>query len=177
MTDNIILGGGCFWCTEAVFQKMKGVLKITPGYAGGIISHPSYAEVCSGLTGHAEVIRLEFDSTVISLKDILSIFFQAHDPTSSNRQGNDIGTQYRSVIFYQNQEQEKLAEEMIAALNKAQVYDAVIVTEVTALEQFYPAEKEHYTYYKNNPEAAYCQFVIKPKVEKIKKAFADKLGV
>lgn len=168
------LGGGCFWCTEAVFQEVKGVEKVVSGYSGGNVpGHPTYREICSGLTGHAEVIQITFDANLITFADILLIFMTTHDPTTLNRQGADRGTQYRSVIFYQNDEQKEIAEEIIKQLNP--YYENHIVTEVAPLVEFYEAEKEHQDYYKNNQEQGYCSFVITPKLTKLKQLHADKL--
>jgi len=176
MKEKITLGAGCFWCVEAVFDQIKGVESILPAYAGGKVSNPTYKEVCSGLTGHAEVVQLEYDSKVVGLEEILSVFFQSHDPTTLNRQGGDVGTQYRSAIFYHNDRQKEIAEKVKATLEDSAIFDKPIVTEITAINNFYPAEKEHLEYYKNNPEAAYCQMVIRPKVERVKKLFATQLN-
>src|SRR5690554_1433456 len=176
MKEKITLGAGCFWCVEAVFDQIKGVESILPAYAGGKVSNPTYKEVCSGLTGHAEVVQLEYDSKVIGLEEILLVFFQSHDPTTLNRQGGDVGTQYRSAIFYHNDQQRETAEKVKATLENSAIFDQPIVTEITEINNFYPAEKEHLEYYRNNPEAAYCQMVIRPKVERIKKLFATQLN-
>ena len=168
------LGGGCFWCTEAVFQEVKGVESVTSGYSGGNVpGHPTYREICSGLTGHAEVIQITFDASIISYADILLIFMTTHDPTTLNRQGADKGTQYRSVIYYHNTEQEEIAKAIIKEL--APYFENNIVTEVSPLDTFYEAEKEHQDYYKNNQEQGYCNFVITPKLAKLRKLHADKL--
>jgi peptide-methionine (S)-S-oxide reductase len=166
-TEVIVLGAGCFWCTEAVFSVLKGVKSTMPGYSGGTSPNPTYEEVCTGLTGHAEVVRVEFDPEVLRLKKIFDIFFMMHDPTSLNRQGADIGTQYRSVIFYTSDEQLKAADEYIAGLQRT--LSRRIVTEVRPLGRFYPAEGYHKDYFLKNPGQGYCSFVIKPKVEKISK--------
>lgn len=163
--ETIVLGGGCFWCIEAIFQRVEGVIDVIPGYSGGTIVDPSYEQVCTGSTGHAEVVKVYFDSNVISLEKILRVFFIAHDPTSLDRQGNDIGTQYRSVIFYNSNDQKKIINDVIENIKGD--YDRAIVTEVDRLETFYEAEEYHKDYYKNNPNAAYCRFVIKPKLEKV----------
>lgn len=174
---NLVLatfGGGCFWCTEAVFQEVKGVEKVVSGYSGGNApGKPTYREVCSGLTGHAEVIQVTFDSNVISYKDILIIFMTTHDPTTLNRQGGDKGTQYRSVIFYHNEEQKEVAEIVLKEL--VPYFENEIVTELSKLNIFYEAEKDHQNYYRNNQEQGYCTFVITPKLAKLRKLHADKL--
>ena len=168
------LGGGCFWCTEAVFLEVKGIEKVVSGYSGGNApGKPTYREICSGLTGHAEVIQITFDADIISFEDILVIFMTTHNPTQLNRQGADVGTQYRSVIFYHNQEQKKIAEIVLQEL--APHFDEKIVTEISPLSIFYEAEKEHQDYYNNNPNSGYCSFVINPKLQKLKKMHADKL--
>ncbi|MFZ5942440.1 MAG: peptide-methionine (S)-S-oxide reductase MsrA [Bacteroidota bacterium] len=174
-TETVTLGGGCFWCTEAVFSRLKGVTSVTPGYSGGVVKNPTYKEVCSGLTGHAEVIQVVFDPAVISFRDLLEVFFSTHDPTTLNRQGADTGTQYRSVIFYHTEEQEETARNVIDALNREKVWSTPVVTEVSPFTSFYPAEDYHKAYYANNPNAGYCRMVIKPKVEKLEKVFGDKL--
>ncbi len=168
------VGGGCFWCTEAVFQEVKGVEKVVSGYSGGNVpGRPTYREVCSGLTGHAEVVQITFDASVITYQDILVIFMTTHDPTTLNRQGADRGTQYRSVIYYQNEAQKEIAEIVIKEL--AQYYEDPIVTEVSEAVTFYEAEKEHQDYYRNNQQQGYCSFVITPKLMKLRKLHADKL--
>lgn len=176
MVDQTIavLGGGCFWCTEAAFQDLRGVSRVLPGYAGGKVVNPSYGAVCTGRTGHAEVVQVEFDPEVISYKDLLKIFFAVHDATQLNRQGNDIGTQYRSVIYYTNDEQKKEAEDFIAEFNPE--LDNTIVTTVEPLEKFYVAEQYHHNYFKRNPYAGYCQVIISPKVAKLRKQFGDLLS-
>lgn len=173
--DTITLGAGCFWCVEAVFQNLNGVEKVTSGYSGGFIKNPSYKEVCQGTTGHAEVCQLVYNPKVITIPEILQVFWQTHDPTTLNRQGNDFGTQYRSAIFYHNEEQKKLAEQYKNELNKSKAFDNPIVTEITAYTNFYPAENYHQDYFNLNGEEPYCRFVIQPKVEKFKKVFKDKL--
>lgn len=170
-TEIAIFGGGCFWCTEAVFQDLKGVISVMPGYAGGTMPNPTYEAVCSGNTGHAEVLKVEFDPKQISYNDLLTVFFATHDPTTPNRQGNDIGTQYRSIIIYTTPEQKSEAEQFIAELNKE---GEKVVTELKPLDRFYEAEEYHRDYYKKNPDRAYCQIVINPKLEKLKEKF-DKL--
>lgn len=168
------LGGGCFWCTEAVFQELKGVEEVVSGYSGGNVpGHPTYREICSGLTGHAEVIQITFDADVISYEAILLIFMTTHDPTTLNKQGADVGTQYRSVIYYHNQQQKEIAEAVVKEV--ASYYDNEIVTEISPLGTFYNAEKDHQNYYRNNKEQGYCQFVIAPKLAKLRKLYSDKL--
>lgn len=172
--QKMTVGGGCFWCTEAVFDHIKGVEKIVSGYAGGQVpGHPTYREICSGLTGHAEVIQVSFDPSIISYKDMLLIFMTSHDPTSLNQQGADRGTQYRSVIFYHDEEQKKIAEEVFEEIGEN--FDDPIVTELSELPKFYEAEEEHQDYYKNNPFAGYCRAVISPKLQKLRRVHADKL--
>ena len=168
------IGGGCFWCTEAVFEEVKGVEKVISGYSGGNVpGRPTYREICSGLTGHAEVVQITFDANVISYEDILVIFMTTHDPTTLNRQGADRGTQYRSVIFYHNDNQKEIAETVIKELGK--YYKNAIVTEVSEAATFYEAEKEHQDFYKNNPNYGYCNFVIDPKLAKLRQLHSDKL--
>jgi len=169
------LGGGCFWCLEAVFEQLRGVEQVVSGYAGGTVPHPTYEQVCSGTTGHAEVVQITFDPDVISYRELLEVFFTIHDPTTPNRQGPDVGTQYRSVIFTHSPAQQATAEEVIAALTAARVFPDPIVTEVRPLEAFYPAEPYHQQYYRRHPEQAYCRLVIAPKVAKVRKAFLDRL--
>lgn len=169
------LGAGCFWCIEAVFQELKGVEIVTSGYAGGKIANPTYKEVCSGLTGHAEVARIVFDPNVISFKEILEVFWLTHDPTTLNRQGADVGTQYRSVIFYHNQAQKEVAEYYKQELEAAKAYDMPIVTEISPVPTFYIAENYHQNYYSLNGDQPYCRYVIQPKMEKFRKVFSSKL--
>ena len=169
------LGGGCFWCTEAVSSELKGVEQVEPGYSGGSVPNPTYEQVCSGTTGHAEVLQITFDPNVISFREILDVFFATHDPTTLNRQGNDVGTQYRSVIFYHDEEQKATAEKVIQELTKAKTWDAPIVTQVEPFKAFYEAEEYHKNYFKRHPEQAYCQVVIAPKIAKFKKLFLPKL--
>lgn len=168
-------GGGCFWCTEAVFKELKGVESVTSGYSGGHVINPAYREVTSGRTGHAEVIEIEFDPTIISFQQLLEVFWATHDPTTLNRQGADVGTQYRSVIFYHNEKQKEIAEEIKRKLNDDDVFDKPVVTEISPWENFYRAENYHQDYYENNAEQGYCQFVIVPKLDKFRKIFKDKL--
>jgi methionine-S-sulfoxide reductase len=173
--DTIVLGGGCYWCVEAVYERLDGVVEVVSGYAGGRTVNPSYEQVCSGKTGHAEVIKIAFDSTKTSTIEILKVFFTVHDPTTLNRQGADVGTQYRSVIFYRNPKQKSIAEELIAALNKEKVYPSKIVTEVSPLPVFYIAEDYHQDYYERNKEQGYCRMVIQPKIEKFEKVFGERM--
>ena len=173
--ELITLGAGCFWCTEAVFQRLNGVHKVVSGYSNGIIENPSYQEVCTGTTGHNEVIQVYFDPKVISLHKILEVFFATHDPTSLNRQGADSGPQYRSGIYFVNETQEKLAKELKEQLNESGVFDKQIVTEIEPLLSFYPAENYHQDYFNQNGHQPYCQFVIKPKVNKLEKFFQNEL--
>ena len=173
--QKITLGSGCFWCVEAVFKAMKGVDSVVSGYSGGKISNPTYREVCSGLTGHAEVVQIEFNEKEVSLKEILEVFFKTHDPTTLNQQGADKGTQYRSVIFYHNKDQKEIAEKVKQELDDSGAFTDSIVTEITEFERFYKAEEHHQDYFEKNPEQGYCQMVVRPKVEKFKKVFSDKL--
>jgi peptide-methionine (S)-S-oxide reductase len=169
------LGTGCFWCTEAIFQQVKGVIKVTSGYSGGHVENPSYKQVCTGTTGAAECLNIEYDPSEISFEELLEIFWQTHDPTTLNRQGADVGTQYRSVIFYHSDEQKEIAEKYKAQLDKSGVFAAPIVTTLEPFTIFYPAENYHQDYYSNNSGQGYCQFVIRPKVEKFRKTFAGRL--
>lgn len=175
MTQQITLGGGCFWCTEGAYNQVRGIRKVQSGYAGGHHAHPSYEDVCSGTTGHAEVVQLTFDPTAISVREILEIFFAIHDPTQLNRQGNDIGTQYRSAIFYHTDQQRQLAEEIIAEMEQERVWPDPIVTVIEPIGQFWPAEDYHENYAERNPENAYCQAVVQPKLAKFRRTFASKL--
>lgn len=172
---RVALGGGCFWCTEAIFKMLRGITSVKSGYAGGHTDNPNYQEVSNGGTGHAEVIYLEYDPKLISFTDILTVFFASHDPTSLNRQGNDIGTQYRSIILYETTDQKNEIIEFIKNLNSSNVNGRPIVTEVKVLDKFYEAELYHQNYYDNNKEAPYCQLVINPKLEHIQQRFADLL--
>jgi peptide-methionine (S)-S-oxide reductase len=169
------LGGGCFWCLEAVYDELKGVAHVESGYAGGHVANPSYREVCNGTTGHAEVVRVTFDPQVVSFEEILRVFFTIHDPTTLNRQGNDVGPQYRSAIFYHNQEQKATAEKVIREISEAKLWPNPIVTEVTPLTNYYEAEDYHQEYFANNPYQPYCQVVVAPKVGKFRKQYMDKL--
>jgi peptide-methionine (S)-S-oxide reductase len=173
--ETAILGGGCFWCLEAVFELLKGVETVESGYSGGVVEEPSYEEVCRGTTGHAEVVRLTFDPQVISFEEILQVFFTVHDPTTLNRQGADVGPQYRSAVFYSGDEQRMTAERVIEGITAAQIWDRPIVTEVTEFEAFYPAEEYHREYYRRNPGQSYCRVVIAPKVAKFRKQYMEKL--
>ena len=176
MTREITtLGGGCFWCLEAVYDQLKGIEDVVSGYTGGRVSHPSYELVCTGTTGHAEVVQVTFDPDVASFRDILQVFFTIHDPTTLNRQGADVGTQYRSAIFYHSLEQKATAEAVIAEINAAQLWDNPIVTEVTPLEVFFPAEDYHQEYFVHNPNQGYCRVVIAPKVAKFRKQYLEQL--
>lgn len=168
-------GSGCFWCTEAIFQRVDGVLKVVSGYEGGTVKNPTYKQVCEGTTGHAECTQITFDPTKVSYAELLKIFWKTHDPTTLNRQGNDVGTQYRSVIFYHNEEQKLLAEKYKKELDASGAWDKPIVTEITATSTFYPAEDYHQNYFNDNPGQGYCAFVIRPKVEKFEAVFKDKL--
>ena len=169
------LGGGCFWCIEAAFQEIRGVINVESGYAGGTTASPTYEQVCTGTTGHAEVVQVTFDPNTISFKDILDIFFTIHDPTTLNRQGADVGTQYRSVIFYHNERQKKIAKQTIKEFDAAKVWDDHIVTTVEPLKKFYKAEDYHKKYFERHPEAAYCRIVIAPKIAKLRKKYREKL--
>ncbi len=164
-------GEGCFWCSEAVFQNLKGVKSVASGYSGGAVENPTYEDVCTGRTGHAEVIQVTYDPAVISFEDLLKVFWQTHDPTTLNRQGHDSGTQYRSAIFYHNDEQRRIAEKYKQQLDASKTFTSPIVTEITAFKKFYPAEKYHQDYFNLNPTQQYCQYVIRPKVEKFNKEF------
>jgi peptide-methionine (S)-S-oxide reductase len=172
-TEIATLGGGCFWCTEAIYQQMRGILKVESGYAGGTVPNPTYKEVCTGSTGHAEVVRITFDPSVLNYRELLEMFLTIHNPTTLNRQGEDVGTQYRSVIFYHDAEQQKIAQEVKKAM--ASIWDDPIVTEVSAAPTFYPAEDYHQNYYRQNTQQGYCSMVIAPKVAKARKLFASKL--
>ncbi len=174
-TETATFGGGCFWCTEAIFKSLKGVETVESGYSGGKTKNPTYQEVCTGETGHAEVIQITFNPKVISFHELLEVFWETHDPTTLNRQGADSGTQYRSVIFYHSPEQKETAEKYKAELNKENVYNKPVVTEITAFDKFYKAENYHQNYFANNRSQGYCQFVIVPKIEKFRKIFKSKL--
>jgi peptide-methionine (S)-S-oxide reductase len=174
-SEVAVFGGGCFWCTEAVFDELRGVNSVVSGYAGGAVKNPTYEQVCGGGTGHAEVIKIDFDPSQIAFKDLLTVFFATHDPTTLNRQGNDVGTQYRSTVLYANDEQKKEAEALIIELNDTKVFGNPVVTTVEPLGEFYPAESYHQKYYANNPYQPYCQYMIPPKLNKLHKQFRDLL--
>ena len=174
-TEVATLAGGCFWCLEAVYDELKGVQSVESGYMGGAVDRPSYEAVCTGRTGHAEVVQVTFDSKVVSFRELLDVFFVIHDPTTLNRQGNDVGTQYRSAVFYHSPEQKKIAEEAIAAVNQSEAWGAPAVTEVTPASKFWIAEQYHQEYFARNPGQGYCQFVVAPKVQKFRKKFLDRL--
>ena len=173
--DTITFGAGCFWCVEAIFSDLNGVDKVISGYAGGTVKNPSYKEVCTGSTGHAEVCQVIYNPEIITYKELLEVFWQVHDPTTLNRQGGDVGTQYRSAIFYHTNEQKEIAEEYKKVLNNEKVFPNPIVTEITAFTNFYPAEDYHQDYFELNGENPYCQAVVRPKLEKFRKVFKDKL--
>ena len=172
-TQTAILGGGCFWCLEAVFQRVKGVQQVTSGYAGGARANPSYEQICTGATGHAEVVKIDFDADVISFEQLLTIFFAIHDPTTLNRQGNDVGTQYRSVIFCQSADQRQIASVFIEQLSKQKAFNQAIVTQNSDAVPFYSAEVYHQNYFNNHPQQGYCQFVVAPKVLKFREYFKE----
>ena len=174
-TQLATLAGGCFWCLEAVFEQLKGVKKVESGYSGGHVPNPSYEAVCTGTTGHAEVTQVTFDPEVISLHDLLGVFFAIHDPTTRDRQGGDVGTQYRSAIFYHDAEQRRVAEDVVRELEAEHVFDDPIVTKIEPLETFYPAEEYHREYYSRNPNQPYCRAVIAPKVAKLRSKYLEKL--
>jgi peptide-methionine (S)-S-oxide reductase len=173
--ETATLAGGCFWCLEAVFDELKGVESVESGYSGGHVERPSYREVCTGTTGHAEVVQVHFDPAALSYRDLLSVFFAIHDPTTPNRQGVDVGTQYRSAIFFHSEDQKLAAEALIQDLNQERIWDVPIVTEVAAFEKFFPAEDYHQEYFARNPLQPYCMAVVAPKVSKFRKHFIDKL--
>ena len=175
-TEIAVFGGGCFWCTEAVFKMLRGVVRVMPGYAGGTVENPTYEQVSSGNTGHAEVIHIEYDPKQITYTDLLTVFFASHDPTTKNRQGADVGTQYRSVIFYTTDEQRWMIEDFIADINTSNVHGVPIVTEIAPLTNLYPAEDYHRDYYAQNPHNQYCEVVINPKLQKVQKQFAELLA-
>ena len=175
MKETIVLAAGCFWCTEAVFQRIQGVTEVVPGYTGGTIKNPAYREVCSGRTGHAEGVQITYDPSVVSIEMLLEIYFATHDPTTLNRQANDVGTQYRSAIFYTSEAQRNSALQVIRLLNDKNVFDEPIVTQVEPLRVFYPAEVAHHEYYNNNKSQPYCQVMIDPKLKKIQNHYPDQL--
>lgn len=174
-TDTATLGAGCFWCVEAVFQELNGVLKVTSGYSGGHVVNPTYEQVCAKNTGHVEVAQIVYDPSKLTFDELLEVFWKTHDPTTVDQQGNDVGPQYRSVIFYNNAEQKKKSEEYKAALDKSGAWSKPIVTGIEPLKNFYIAEDYHQNYYNNNPEEMYCKFIVQPKLEKFRKVFSDKL--
>ena len=174
-TEAATLAGGCFWCLEAVYNDLRGVDKVVSGYSGGDVHNPSYRDVCSGQTGHAEAVQITFDPQVVTFGELLQVFFTIHDPTTRDKQGMDVGTQYRSAIFYHTPEQKTVAENVIAEMEAAKIYDAPIVTEVTPFTIFYPAEDYHQRYYEQNPDEGYCRAIIAPKVSKFRKVFLEKL--
>ncbi len=173
--ETATLAGGCFWCTEAVFQRVKGVKSVIPGFTGGNIKNPAYREIITGRTGHAEAIQISFDPETVSFRELLFIFFGTHDPTTLNRQQNDVGTQYRSAVFYHSEEQKNTAFEVIQELENEKVFQNKIVTEISPASNFYPAEEEHKDYYDQHRQQPYCQYIIDPKIEKLRNSFADKL--
>lgn len=172
---EVTFGAGCFWCVEACFKDLEGVVNVLPGYSGGQIKNPSYKEVCSGTTGHAEVARVEYNEEIISFEELLKVFWFVHNPTTLNRQGNDIGEQYRSVIFYHDEQQKELSEKYKQRLNESGAWENPVVTEICPLINFYPAENYHHNYFQNNPDQPYCDSVVRPKVEKFRKAFQQRL--
>jgi peptide-methionine (S)-S-oxide reductase len=174
-TETATFGTGCFWCTEAIFEQLKGVIKVSSGYSGGHVDNPTYKEVCDGTTGHAEVVQVVYDPEKLTFDELLEVFWQTHDPTTLNRQGNDVGTQYRSAIFYHNDEQKQKAEKYKRELDTSGAFSKPIVTEITPFSKFYVAENYHQDYYTNNGSQPYCYYVIKPKMEKFKKVFKDKI--
>jgi len=174
-TEIAVLGNGCFWCTEAIFQQLKGVIKVTSGYSGGQMDNPDYQSVCNGTTGHAECLEIQFDTSIISFEQLLEVFFNTHNPTTLNRQGDDIGSQYRSVIFYMNPIQMEIAAAYISQLNKSTIFQDPIVTTLEPFDKFFPAESYHQNYYNLNGHNPYCQLVVKPKVEKFKKNYHSKI--
>jgi peptide-methionine (S)-S-oxide reductase len=171
MTKTIVLGNGCFWCTEAIYQQVRGVVSVEPGYSGGSVSNPTYEQVSSGRTGHAECSKIEYNSDEVSFEDLIEVFFGTHDPTTKDRQGNDVGTQYRSIIFFNTPEEKEIVEKIIKELNDNNAYGAPIVTELKPFESFFPAEDYHKNFYQNNPNQAYCQYVVSPKLRKFKEKF------
>jgi peptide-methionine (S)-S-oxide reductase len=174
-TETITLGSGCFWCTEAIFQRLQGVVKVTSGYSGGFVDNPTYEQVCDKNTGHAEVCQIVYDTTQIKLDDILAVFWKTHDPTTLNQQGNDVGPQYRSVVFFHNEHQKELAQQYVKELNDSKAWANPVVTTVEPFQKFYAAENYHQNYYNDNKNQGYCRYVIGPKLEKFEKVFKDKL--
>ena len=175
--ETVTFGSGCFWCTEAMFQQLKGVSSVVSGYSGGHVENPSYEQVCTGRTGHAEVCQIQFDPELIPFEELLDVFFSTHDPTTLNRQGNDVGTQYRSVIFYHSERQKQIAERVKAELGESGTWKNPIVTEIVPFKKFYPAEDYHQNYFRNNPNQGYCRLVISPKLDKFQKVFKLKLKI
>jgi peptide-methionine (S)-S-oxide reductase len=175
-TETIVFGGGCFWCTEAVFKMLKGVTSVLPGYSGGTVPNPTYEQVCGGKTGHAESVKIEYDPSLVSFRSLLTVFFGSHDPTTVNRQGNDVGTQYRSVIFYTTPDQKKQIEDYVKEINDSNKLGKAIVTEVEPLDVFYVAENYHQDYFAQNKGNPYCEVIINPKLQKVQKEFADLLN-
>ncbi len=173
--ESAVFGGGCFWCVEAVFQRLDGVASVESGYAGGHVENPTYEQICSKTTGHAEVCRITYDPQKVSYANLLEVFFRTHDPTTKDQQGNDVGPQYRSIILWENDEQKHVAVEVTKNLDASGAWDRPIVTEIESLKKFYPAENYHQDYYQNNPQQGYCRFVIAPKIEKFEKAFSGML--
>lgn len=174
-TEEAVVGGGCFWCTEAVFSELRGVVQVIPGYAGGTVANPTYDEVCTGTTGHAEVVRVTFDPAVLPYRDVLEVFFATHDPTTLNRQGGDTGTQYRSIVLYSSPAQRADAEAAIRDRNAEEKLGRRVVTQLVPLEKFYPAEEYHWKYFQRNPDRGYCQMVISPKMKKFRKSYSERL--
>jgi peptide-methionine (S)-S-oxide reductase len=175
-TETATLAGGCFWCTEAIFSQLRGVRSVLPGYSGGSTVHPSYEQVCTGRTGHAEAVQVDFDPSILSFHDLLLVFFSTHDPTTLNRQGHDVGTQYRSAIFYHSPEQLKEAQEVVKQITADRLWRGTVVTELVPFQVFYPAEEYHREYFRRNPTQAYCQMVIEPKVAKFRAEFVSRLS-
>lgn len=175
MAEQATFGGGCFWCLDAVYRDLRGVERVASGYSGGKRPNPTYEQVCSGATGHAEVVQITYDPAQVNYRDLLNVFFTIHDPTTPNRQGADVGTQYRSVIFYHNEEQKRIAEEVIRDVESKKIWQDPVVTQIVPLEAFYAAEAYHQDFYRNNPDQAYCRIVIEPKVAKFRKQFLDRL--
>jgi len=175
LLETITLGGGCFWCLEAIYNELKGIIKVESGYTGGIVPNPTYNQVCTGTTGHAEVIQLTYNPNIITFKEILQIFFTMHDPTTLNRQGNDVGTQYRSVIFYHDENQKQTAEQVINEITQARIWNNPIVTQIEPYNLFYKAEEYHQEYYIKNPAQSYCRIIIAPKISKLRKQYFKKL--
>ncbi len=173
--ETVTLGGGCFWCLEAIYNELKGIIKVESGYSGGTIPNPTYEQVCTGTTGHAEVIQITYNPSIITLKEILQIFFTMHDPTTLNRQGNDVGTQYRSIIFYHNENQKQTAEQVIKEITQARIWNNPILTQIEPYNLFYKAEEYHQEYYKKNPTQSYCRIIIAPKIAKLRKQYFEKL--